>query len=147
MLLKRAKPMALFSQTICSNNSFTLIENNFRLNFEFKVTMAYGQNASSCDPLNSYQKGSLKEFGLSHKSAETINKFYIDHSKVIVENAQVYSIGRLLHKLWKGRIFGISGLINSYCILQLYWSISSRQNQALYYMCHCKWEKWTTKVV
>ena len=47
MLLKRAKTCHLFyHKTIGSNNSFTLIENNFRFfkkaKFEFKVTVHYG---------------------------------------------------------------------------------------------------------
>ena len=46
MLLKRAKTCLVFCKTIDSNNSFTLIENNYRFftiaKFEFKVTVHYG---------------------------------------------------------------------------------------------------------
>ena len=58
---KKSKNQSLFCRkTICSNNSFTLIENNFRFfkiaKFEFKVKVHYNlwQNAPSCDPLNCF---------------------------------------------------------------------------------------------
>ena len=57
---KLQNPVAFFFslKTIGSNNSLTLIENNFGFfmiaKYEFKVTTlnteAYGQNAPSCDP-------------------------------------------------------------------------------------------------
>ena len=53
--LNRAKSVAFFGIIIGSNNSFTLIKKQFQVfkiaTYEFKYTMAYGQNAPSCDPL------------------------------------------------------------------------------------------------
>ena len=56
---KSKHPLPFLHETKGSNNSFILVENNFRFlrkiaKFEYKVTVHYGlwQNASSCDPLN-----------------------------------------------------------------------------------------------
>ena len=55
---KSKTPSAFILKTIGSNNSFALFENNFRflrlqsLNSRYQYTMAYGQNAPSCEPLS-----------------------------------------------------------------------------------------------
>ena len=58
LLKKNPNPSPFFfHKTIGSNNPFTQIENNFRflrwrsLNSRWQYSMAYGQNAPSCDPL------------------------------------------------------------------------------------------------
>ena len=55
MLLRRAKPVAFLDKTIGSNNSFTLIENNFCFLdnlVEFNVTVHYIWSMEKCIQLS-----------------------------------------------------------------------------------------------